>query len=802
MKNLRSTVFFEAFLHNIGKAIQRGDSCVKGSHSVIGELFFKSGEKLLKKLEKVTGNNHELLKNIIAHHHEGKWVFDSARIENIENKEYQSFCRIVSRADNFSSQERGENQEKSKSWKEWIQTPVSSVFGDIELSGSLEKKYKKFSFSPLFLNKKNFFPKDKVSGNSETSFEKVFNALVENSNDDFEGFFNALYILSSHYFWSLPANTSEANPTISLFDHLKTTSAIALCSFDYHTEKGTLQNDECIKKSDDEKQFRLLCVDFSGIQNYIFSIEKETFGAKRLRARSFFVEMLLEEVKQMVLEKFDLYATNVLFQAGGKFFVLLPNISTTQNKIDEIQNKIDEISFKKFNAEISLNMGLSDGFSGKEMKNFSDILMQTAQNLNDAKHSPFSSVLSKKNEEENFVIDAHFESNTLCPLCRKFPANTKKEELECCTLCEQDIEIGEKLKNSQNHFLNFYNAQNTIKGSFQLFEKTFSIDAKMDVNADFVVAYNVYTDEIFKNISTDIFSKKFDIRNFANHIPTKEHNEPLDFGEIAQKSEGKKMLGVLKGDIDNLGQIFAVGLEREDPEKSLNSPSRQATLSRHLDLFFSGYLNEFVKEKFSNCYIVYSGGDDFLILGPWTDILELAKEIQKEFEEFVGNPKVEVSQKERSEITLSAGIAFCKPKFPIAKAILQADEALQKAKNSGKNRLCAFDSIIEWEYLNALWKEKKELFGWTNGENPSASVGFVRNLLEYGQMKKQFKEKNDTTFLRWQPMLAYQIARNLIGSNKENVKKWAEEILQDKGVLQDGNRLFFVACFVLYLIRE
>lgn len=46
-------------------------------------------------------------------------------------------------------------------------------------------------------------------------------------------------------------------------------------------------------------------------------------------------------------------------------------------------------------------------------------------------------------------------------------------------------------------------------------------------------------------------------------------------------------------DVDNLGNIFSKGLNKI-------SISRIATLSRMLDLFFSGYLNIITKEKSEN----------------------------------------------------------------------------------------------------------------------------------------------------------------------------------------------------------
>ena len=54
--------------------------------------------------------------------------------------------------------------------------------------------------------------------------------------------------------------------------------------------------------------------------------------------------MLLEDVKNIVLKEFNLPIFNVVFQSGGKFFILLPNIKNVESKINEIQKNINEKS--------------------------------------------------------------------------------------------------------------------------------------------------------------------------------------------------------------------------------------------------------------------------------------------------------------------------------------------------------------------------------------------------------------------------------------------------------------------------
>jgi len=780
----KHAVLLGAFLHDIGKALQRGDIDSSGAHQFVGADFLEQ-TILYDKLKDIFSPEDLfiILDSVKCHH-------------NKHFARHKGLIEIITQADSLSAKERDADEENQyMSWTDRRKFQLRSVFQDVSLdSVPYNIDHKKIGFASLSLEKSTFFPKSTATNSdiealishSEVSFKKVFIEFVHNYPlKNFNSFFNALYLFVYHYFWCIPANTKEPNPTVSLFDHLKTTGAFASCLYDYHYERNEIDDVTQIKDRSIPK-FRLLVADFSGIQKYIFSLQKETGSAKRLRSRSFFIEILLEEVKQMVLTAFNLTQINVFFQSGGKFYILLPNIVTVEQRIQDIQKQIDDISFEKFNAEISLNLSLSDAFSAQESENFHAILFQTSQKLFQSKHSPFRTSFIDK----TMCIDSHFEGKGVCSFCEKFPITTQYDIsgaiYEMCFWCSQDVQIGEKLKKQDAHYIHFYSEYK--KGRFQLFKKYFSIDVDIQSDAESLIVYNPYQKNVFSTLSQKVFDVSFDLRCIANHVP-----ENMDFQAIAKESTGKEMLGVLKGDVDNLGQIFSVGLYRDDTEKSLNSPSRQATLSRTIDLFFSGYFNEYVKEHHPYCYITYAGGDDFLVIGPWDDILKLAKNFQKEFTEFVQNP----------EITLSAGISFCKPKFPIARAIDQAEQALEQAKNTGKNRLCAFDCVLKWEDLESLWKEKDQLFQWGCGENPLVSIQFVRHLLDYGRMMKVYQDTKNAHYLRWQPMLAYQIARNYEGEVKKEVKAWAKAILENKSQnLSDGHQLSFISSFVLYLLRN
>ncbi len=85
----------------------------------------------------------------------------------------------------------------------------------------------------------------------------------------------------------------------------------------------------------------------------------------------------------------------------------------------------------------------------------------------------------------------------------------------------------------------------------------------------------------------------------------------MTFGKLAKQGEDVNYLTMIKGDIDNLGLLMALGLDRD--KNSLSAISRTTTMSNHLKYFFSFYLNEFLREKHPNTFIAELSGKIWVI---------------------------------------------------------------------------------------------------------------------------------------------------------------------------------------------
>jgi CRISPR-associated protein Csm1 len=152
-----------------------------------------------------------------------------------------------------------------------------------------------------------------------------------------------------------------------------------------------------------------------------------------------------------------------------------------------------------------------------------------------------------------------------------------------------------------------------------------------------------------------------------------------DLTPDGEKWLGIRALAVLKGDIDNLGDLFQNGLEQP-------TFAKEAALSRQVNNFFAVYLPYLCQSKYPNTYIVFAGGDDFFLLGSWKQLMELAAKLRTEFSRYVAN---------NSSIHFSAGLSVTKPKIPIHQLAVMGEEALEHAKTYKKDELkCAVTASL------------------------------------------------------------------------------------------------------------
>lgn len=609
-------------------------------------------------------------------------------------------------------------------------------------------------------------------------FEDEFKLLPKSNTGSF--LFSLDYLLQK-YTSSIPSSTVDL-PDVSLYDHCRTTSALAISIYDFL--EGNLTKESVINRSD--KKFLLVCGDISGIQNFIYTIASKR-AAKSLRGRSFYLSLLSVAIARFFLRKLGYPLTNILYSGGGKFFIVVANKLSNKNKIDNLNREINEKLLEKYTGRINFNLGKSE-FSGNELMqgNFSDIMGRTIRDLN----------IQRKKLYHYLSYDKIFkpfedggEKNT-CDVCFKETSEEKDEEGQrVCQECKKMEKLGEKLRKAKAIFEIFEPTDKVIR---EFKDKNFYFEecktlffALKDTKPGFLegrfVNRYVINDTSFLDNSSGSSTNGFGfIFTGGQDFSVDVEGKPVDFETLAKPSvqfneKGISRLGVLRMDVDNLGKIFTSGF----PNRR-RTISRFASLSRRLKLFFGGFISHLVKkEKFKGrVHIIYSGGDDLFAVGYWDKIARFAEEISQHFALYVKNPLVH----------LSAGIALVRPKFPIHKGAQLSGIAEGESKkyclkklrcNIEKEAITFLGKTVSWhdftickrlaDKLVELIEQGKQ----TEEGRKKMNKGFISKLyllsLIYKQSKKNlYDPKSGMTdqelerilrFQRWVWLQAYYIDR-------------------------------------------
>ena len=246
----------------------------------------------------------------------------------------------------------------------------------------------------------------------------------------------------------------------------------------------------------------------------------------------------------------------------------------------------------------------------------------------------------------------------------------------------------------------------------------------------------------------------------ANHIPTdRADGDVMTFDDMAEESRGTKRLAVLKADVDTLGYIFADGLRTG--KRHFGTISRVNTMSRFLEIFFSGYVNQLIsqREEYRNVYSVFSGGDDLFLIGPWDVIPHLAVEISRAFRNFAAqNPA----------LTISAAVSVFQTREHIANMAKLSEESLKKVKNktikelypekTGRDGVSFLGQLFGWEDLREQLETGEKLARLL--EDKKVSTGILRRIGTYSGMYREFLVNHDVMSLMFEPLFHYDRQRN------------------------------------------
>mgnify|MGYP005832815293 CR=1 FL=1 len=199
---------------------------------------------------------------------------------------------------------------------------------------------------------------------------------------------------------------------------------------------------------------------------------------------------------------------------------------------------------------------------------------------------------------------------------------------------------------------------------------------------------------------------------------------PFTFDKLEKRAKGIKRLGVLRMDVDNLGEIFQRGLGGDA------TLSRLASLSRVVSLFFEGRVAQICMEVSDLIYAVYAGGDDLFLIGPWDLMPGLARRLHDELNELTGG---------NEDVHVSAGIALIGGKYPVYQAADDAKEALERAKDqAGKDAITFLGRTCKWEAFAEVEEVFRKL---TVLVEAGAPKGLLTRLLALDALREETRKR-------------------------------------------------------------
>ena len=733
-------VAYGALLHDIGKFYQR---------------TYEKSDLSKRELETTryhkNGNYHSHLHSGYTSRFLNKYLemnneFEKLTSEHHHIDESEHFLNIIKKADQIASaidrQDELKDNEAENKKGSFITARLYSVLSEVHFG---KEKNDNSIFSLSTRDQMNIPDANFVRKSLKESVDE-YKILFDEFADEIEKniylkkrvnfiAYNYMYNLLNKYLVTVPASTyGGVKSAVSLFDHLKISSAIASCLYD--------------KTCYDQEMFYMLEIDVSGIQSFIYQVVEGSGTkpglSKALRGRSILVGLITNAISYAFLNEFGLTVSNILFNTGGGSMILLPYNQSIEKRVMDLSKKIRKSLFDFFQTDITFVNAMLP-VNKKELETFqTDKAIELKSLLGRNKMRKYQDII----DDADFFFDK-IDFNSKCNTCGRV---SKSEQCFICKMVEKISQIYTK---------------NESFGIVYDFNKT--IDIKNIETLDLGFVRLLFINDKSYLIDDEISWYVDSINNFgfgneimtANDVPLdKDSNTILSFEKILKltpEEYGDKKLAILKMDVDNLGGIFAFGLKASDKPRVQRSISKYVTMSRLMEFFFgheiknicrevSLKINENIDDKVKNgtmFYINYAGGDDLVIIGSAYSIVELALEIHKRFTEFTNN----------KNITISGGINFQNDKKPIRFGVQMAEEALSMSKNGDKNAITLLDTTVPFVEFEELLIEVKEICKFI-------SEGKLSRTMLYNLMSN-IRDKSYMEFVCLIPRIQYILYRNV-----------------------------------------
>lgn len=483
----------------------------------------------------------------------------------------------------------------------------------------------------------------------------------------------------------------DAVALLNLLEKHGTAVGVAIQGFEgcvslYDIIKHRLTLESCRRWSMEAScPYLLVSGDLSGIQSFIYTIHPD--GALRtLRARSFFVELIIEHFVAQILSYYSLGRYHVVYSAGGGFYLLIPNRSDLISDIEKFADRLNAWLLRTQGGRLFLALG-SIALNDEHLADAATIWGKLAEKTGRKKGQRYLRELKYAAESDLDPLRVRQPGDESCAVCQRDDVplirDNDEDALYLCEFCKTMMEWGRLLPRA---------------AGIEVWKCRPSDGVTLEIDGVF---YRLVTKEDLRDQKRESQIQEYwmfdtgEVRLGARHVLNRpgyavfdRNGRALTFEELAKRAIGAKLLGVLRMDVDHLGRIFSRGLP-----PSQRDLIHLSILSRELSAFFKRELFKLCQEEAAqgrgNFHVVYAGGDDLFMIGTWSDLAPFTLKIQKSFSEYTAhNPGV----------TISGGFIVETYHTPLYRLAELAGEAEDISKESGRNRMTMFYTQREPHY--------------------------------------------------------------------------------------------------------
>lgn len=554
MKEEQLRLSIGSLLHDIGKIVYSGDGKQRNPS--------RAGAELLKRLQPSLDSG--ILDCVFSHDRE------MLRDSELEQDNPAYLCclakQVAAAVDRRKGGEREEEFDQS--------LPLRSIFN------RLNGKNGNAHYERVLLNPKAGIPyPTEEAFRSDAGFFQEAEGRLERVLKDFtlsEEYLYSLLSVLEEILSYLPLDTKKREDTdISLYDHVKMTAAVAECLFQALESRGIRDYRSYVLEQEEraweDRNFLLFSMDVSGIQDFIYTISSE--GAlKGLRARSFYLELLMEHVIDEMLQRLSLSRSVLIYAGGGHSYLLLPNTEQCKKELNELQKELNHWFMEQFGVALYMACGYAE-CSAKQLRNEPDgayrvMFLQLSREISEQKSHRYtvSDILSlnrqKRRGERECEICRRMEKlddHGHCPICRALLGMSNKIlEEEYFLIFREDVPYPDALPLPYGKAL--------VAGSREFLEREKCRDG-------YIRSYRKNQIQVQKDVTAKLWVGDY-------------HSKDT-FEDLAKEAEGIERIAVFRGDVDNLGHSFVNGFHSEELGSRYETLSRTAALSRQLSLFLS-----------------------------------------------------------------------------------------------------------------------------------------------------------------------------------------------------------------------